>query len=544
MRYALLSVYNKEGIVEFAQGLVHLGWGLIASGGTAKVLQAAGLPVRDVAEFVGGGPILGHRVVTLSREIHAALLANDTPEDNAELERIGVPRIELVCVDLYPVQLAIKGGKSRAEVRELTDIGGPAMLRAAAKGERIVICDPLDRPKILQWLKDGELARDLIIPELADKVEFTCARYSLAIAEYNSKGLYAGQIGRQVRELKYGENPYQRAALYTTDSGDPLAIPDFEQIDGQDPSYINITDLDRGLTTAVQVAAGLEVNRVPSRHIGLIVKHGNATGVAYGDTPLEVIKNMIDGNPGDAFGGVATFNFTLDLEAAKLLRRHRIEKGASARPLDGVAAPGFTEEAKARLQRESEQCRMFANPELAELKHDSLRQGRLFRQVRGGFLVQEAPQFVLDLKDERMQKLGYPATISFDPEDLLLAWAVGSTSNSNTIVLCEGQRTVAVAVGQQSRVGAANLALQRALDAKHAVLGDDNTIQLRPGVVAYSDSYFPFSDGPLVLTKAGVRAIFTSSGSIRDEEVGQAMKEAGVNFWTLPDKVCRGFFGH
>jgi len=216
MPVALLSVYHKEGIVEFAKELSALGWDILASGGTARALQQASVPVRDVATLVGGDAILEHRVVTLSREIHAGLLAR-RPEDGPEMKQLGLPYIDLVCVDLYPLQETIQTpGKSAVDVIEMTDIGGPAMLRSAAKGNRIVICDPADRRGVLDWLRDGRPNQDEFIHALAAKAEYVVADYCLASARFRSDGEYDGFISRKALECCYGENHWQSpAALYS-----------------------------------------------------------------------------------------------------------------------------------------------------------------------------------------------------------------------------------------------------------------------------------------------------------------------------------------
>ena len=193
---ALLSVYDKNGIVDFAKELVGLGWEILASGGTAKALTDAGIPVTDVASLVGGGAILGHRVVTLSREIHAGLLATDSPADVAELAKLNIPRIDLVCVDLYPLKEEIaKPGSTRESVIEKTDIGGPTMIRSASKGRRIVICDPKDRMKVVEWLKAGKPDEHNFINSLCAKSEAVVADYCLTSARYHSQGTLDGQVG-------------------------------------------------------------------------------------------------------------------------------------------------------------------------------------------------------------------------------------------------------------------------------------------------------------------------------------------------------------
>lgn len=285
MPTALLSVYHKEGIVEFAGELRKLGWNLIASGGTALVIKEAGLPVRDVAELVGGGAILGHRVVTLSREVHAGLLATTSAEDTAELRRLGIPYIDLACVDLYPLEKAIAAPDATTEsVIEATDIGGPTMLSSAAKGRRIVICDPADRQVVIDWLKGGQKDVKEFVTALAAKADFTVARYRLMSAHYHSQGYYDGMLGSVHAVCKYGENAWQTpAALLSRATDGPLALDKFKVVAGAAPSYNNYCDLDRLLQTMTHVAAAFDVNRGKVPYIALGCKHGNMCGAAIGD---------------------------------------------------------------------------------------------------------------------------------------------------------------------------------------------------------------------------------------------------------------------
>lgn len=206
-------MYNKTGIVEFARELVALGWNLFSSGGTAKAITAAGVPVSDVATLIGGKAILGHRVVTLSRQVHAGILARATKDDLTELESEGIPWIGLVCVDMYPLKEEIgKSGSTSESVIEKTDIGGPTMLRSAAKGRRIVMCDAADRPRVIEWLKAGEPDKDAFLTGLVAKAEAVVADYCLASATYHGHGEYAGVVGKRVIPCRYGENGYQTPA--------------------------------------------------------------------------------------------------------------------------------------------------------------------------------------------------------------------------------------------------------------------------------------------------------------------------------------------
>lgn len=530
MKTALLSVYDKTGIVEFAQELVSLGWQLLASGGTAEALVAGGVPVKDLAEIVGP-PILGHKVVTLSREVHAGLLASDLEIE--ELERLSLRRIDLVCVYLYPLQAEIaKPGSTLASVTGKTDIGGPTMLRSAAKGRRIVIGDPADRGRVLEWLQSGQPNEIEYLEELAGKAEMIAAAYGLASARYISKGKYDGMVGELFRTCAYGENAWQSdAALYSAGGDDPLALNRFELVAGAPPSYNNYCDLDRLLQTASHLAAGYSLNFSGTPLLAVGVKHGNACGAAITIRPISAVEGMIDGDPQAIFGGLVLLNFPVDNGIAERLLEYRMPAG-KRRVLDGIVAPNFTADAVERLRRKGDKCRFLANPALLYLEHISLDTAPRFRQTRGGFLKQPNYTYVLDFSDARLLKTD--VLTAEQRRDLLLAWAVGATSNSNTITLVRDGKLLGNAVGQPARVDACRLAVARAAAAGH------NLLQAR----AYSDSFFPFPDGPEVLYRAGVNTILASSGSIRDAEVRAACQANGVDLCLIPDAVGRGFFGH
>ncbi len=529
-RTALLSVYSKAGIVEFARELVRLGWDILASGGTAKVLQEAKVPVRDVAELVGK-PILKHRVVTLSREVHAGLLATTTQIDLEELESLGIPFIDLVCVDLYPLAEEIfRFGSTCESVIEKTDIGGPTMLRSAAKGRRIVIVDPGDRTYVLAWLQNGEPDRELFIMALAAKAEYVVAGYCLASAKYHGGGTYDGVLGTRVRTCAYGENAWQTpAALYSTGGSDPLALDKFTLARGADPSFNNLVDLDRLLQSISHIGAAFILRNGAVPYIAVGAKHGNPCGAAISSHEKhDAIRDMVMGDPRAILGGLVIMNFALDEGDVELLLTYRHAEGR--RRFDGVIVPAVTPAALAALKRKGDKCRVFVNPALQELL--DLDRAPRKRYVRGGFLVQPNYAFVIDLEDQEIEAVG-----NLEPQqarDLTLAWAVGCTSNSNTITLVRNGRLIGNGVGQQDRVTAAEVAVKRARDAGHDV----------EGAVAYSDSFFPFPDGPLVLIEAGVKAILTSSGSINDVETRRVCADHGVALRMVPDKKGRGFFGH
>ena len=538
MPTALLSVYHKEGIVEFATQLLELGWDLLASGGTARVLIEAGLRVRDVAELVGGEAILGHRVVTLSREVHAALLATDSAKDVAELKQLGIPRIELVCVDLYPLEKAIGAQDATAEsVIEKTDIGGPTMLNSAAKGRRIVICDPADRQRVINLLGGGDAdAIEFFRSALIAKAYMTVAEYLLLSARFHSEGRYDGVLGHMRSECQYGENAWQTpAALFTCATDDPLALDKFDLMAGTPPSYNNWCDIDRLIQTMTHIAAAHYVNRGNVPYIALGCKHGNMCGAAIGNDPRTAMLRMVSGDPLAIFGGLVMTNFIVDDRLAEVMLTHRVQSDGR-RILDGVAAPGFTQEAIDLLKRKKDKCRFLANPALTDLNQESLDIASRFRPVRGGLLRQPNYTFVLDLEDEQLRCYGRELR-EFSPfaqNDVLLAWAVGSTSNSNTVTLVRAGQLLGNGTGQQDRVACCSLAVDKAWRADHGLRD----------CIAYSDSFFPFPDGPGVLAQAGAKIILASSGSVKDEEIIAFCMSKGVNLWLIPDKQARGFYGH
>src|SRR5208337_1636701 len=532
-KVALLSVYHKKGIVEFAKALVALGWRILASGGTAKTLSEAGISVQDVASLAGGQAILGHRVVTLSREVHAGLLARVTEEDTKEMKRLGIPYIDLVCVDLYPLHDEIKKpGSTMESVIEKTDIGGPTMLRSAAKGRRIVICDPADRQFVIEWLQKGQPDKDKVITMLCAKAEYIVSEYCLASARYHSAGELDGLVGTKILTCKYGENGYQTpAGLYSRGTDDCLALDKFKQVAGDSPSYNNLCDIDRLLQTVTHIAAAFTFNFTALPNIAVAVKHGNPCGASVGKKIDDTLKKMIIGDKRAIFGGLVMTNFHIGAKEAKILLTYEMDKG-KRRLLDGIIAPSFDKEAVKMLERKGDKCRFISNSALANLGQSGLDSAPRFRYVRGGFLKQPNYSYVPDLSTSELEKIGNIK--DRDYPDILLAWAIGSTSNSNTVALVKGGYLIGNGTGQQDRVGGCKLAISRAKDAGHET----------KGAVAYSDSFFPFTDGPQVLAKAGIKIFFASSGSVMDKDVKAFCLKKNISLVLIPDKVGRGFFGH
>jgi phosphoribosylaminoimidazolecarboxamide formyltransferase/IMP cyclohydrolase len=549
---ALLSVYDKTGIAEFAKGLNDLGWQIYASGGTAKAVQDAGIDVTDVSSLVGGDAILGHRVVTLSREISAGLLADKaSQEDLDEMSKLGLPIIDLVCVDMYPLEEAInKQGSTKAEVVLQTDIGGPTMLRSAAKGRRIVLSHVSQRQPVLEWLKAGKPDEEAFLDELCARAEYEVARYVTTSAQYLSGTEVSSLVARVNAPTKYGENPQQAEAAFYADNRvavDPLGLDQFGHVQGMERSFINMTDIDRLLQTVTHAAAGFDKNFGLIPYIAVGVKHGNACGAAIGGSPVEAVQKMLTGDTRAIFGGVVMINDEINKEVAEALMHFAME-GDRPRLLDGVIGSSVTDEALEILSRNK--LRVVVNPALGDLGMHSLDTSRRLRPVRGGTLEQPNYDFVIDLSADYMQTHGEVS--DQQKRDMILGWAVGATSNSNTISLVKSGQLIGNGVGQQDRVGAGQLALTRTTneipeltevgDSIHLTVKLDR--QKLAGAVAYSDSFFPFPDGPELLAKAGIKAILTSSGSVGDEAVTKTLTDAGVSVMMVPDKIGRGFYMH
>ncbi len=531
---ALVSVWDKTGIERFARELSGLGWKIYASGGTARVLKKAGVEVTDVSELSGGGEILGHRVVTLSREIYAGILADNSKDHKKELEKLGIPRIDLVCVDMYPLADEINDKKSTEEsIIEKTDVGGPTLLHAAAKGRRIAVSRPQQRDEVINWLKQGRPEEKKFRKKLAAIAEYEVADYMVTSANYLGGKHIAGLMSERVAAPNYGENPWQGGAgLYLSKHiDDPLGIGKFELKDGIPLSYNNYTDVDRLLQTAAHIAAGLERNFKDVPKIALGAKHGNLCGAGIDDDPKKAIEKMLDGDQRAIFGGSVLLNFPITKEIASTIMTYKMDKGK--RILDIIIAPAVDDGALDLLERKSGKLRLLANPELAKLSEDSIDRTQRIRHIRGGRLKQDNYTFIYDFKHPDILWSGKKASAR-QSKDMIIAWAIGTTSNSNTICIVKNGQLLSNGVGQQDRVTSAELALMRANNARHDLKGSS----------AYSDSFFPFPDGPKMLAEAGVKAIITTRGSIRDDEVAKELTSAGVSLCTMPDKLARGFFGH
>ena len=541
-RRALLSVTDKTGIAELGRALVERGWELLSTGGTAGVLREAGLTVTDVAEVTGHPEMLDGRVKTLHPAVHAGLLARrEKGTDMTALEEHGYRAIDLVAVNLYPFRETVaQGDVPVAKAMAKVDIGGPTMIRAAAKSHRDVwvVVDPADYARVLEALdEDGDGAE--LRRALAAKVFRHTNSYDGAIADY-LEGLdgeatasdsgpgecFSVSLERK-QLLRYGENPDQKAAFYSY-PGEPVGLAGLEQLHGKELSYNNYLDLDGALLALAPFA----FSRTPAV---AIIKHTTPCGLAVGENVVEAYEKALRTDPVSAFGSVIAVNRAVDLEAATKIGELFVEC---------VVAPLFDDDARLALQRKKN-LRLLtypgvpgplaAEPEdeawgaLAEAdraagrflaEHGRLPMAYSYRSVYGGLLVQSPtePPFYSDsgaawkVVTERSPEVG-------EADDLRFAWAASLAVKSNAIVLAKSGATIGIGAGQMSRVDSARIAVQKAADAGLAL----------EGVVLASDAFFPFRDGVDAAAEAGVVAIVQPGGSVRDEEVIDAANEHGIS---------------
>jgi len=505
VRRALLSVYDKLGVVELARALHGLGIELLSTGGTAKLLESSGLPVRRVADTTGFPEMLDGRVKTLHPVIHAGILAvRDNPRHMSDLAANGIATIDLVVVNLYPfAATAEKPGSSLEDVVEMIDIGGPSMVRGAAKNwEHVgVVVDAADYPAVLAALTaTGALPREMRLALSAKAFAHTSA-YDGAVAGYLSRaGRSAAPAPEglpdvlalnfpKARELVYGENPHQRGALYR----DPLAsganVGSARQLQGKPLSFNNLLDFDAALSLAMDLGAGSCV----------IVKHGNPCGAGMGAGPAAAFANALACDPTSAFGGVIASAGEIDAAAAAAIAEAFYE---------GVIAPSFSEEARATLAKKK-------NLRLLELgpRERYRREGLDLRRIQGGLLAQDWDQPDPPIREGRVVTARRPDDAEWAA--LQFAWTVVRHVKSNAIVYADATRTIGIGAGQMSRVDSARLGIQKAL------------VSLRGAAMA-SDAFFPFRDGLDVAAEAGITAVVQPGGSIRDDEVVAAADERGL----------------
>jgi phosphoribosylaminoimidazolecarboxamide formyltransferase/IMP cyclohydrolase len=497
---ALLSVSDKRGIVDFARGLTELGVEIVSTGGTAAALQEAGLEVRPIDDFTGFPEIMDGRVKTLHPKLYAGLLAvRDNEQHLAQAEEQNIEFVDLVCVNLYPFErTAAKRGVSEAEVIENIDIGGPTMLRAAAKNHAYaaVVVKPESYDAILEELRDagGTLSMPTRESLAAEAFAYT-ARYDTAIARWfaeKSEDFPPLMIRayEKVVDLPYGENPHQRAAFYGQVGTRMNVLSQVKQHHGKQISYNNILDLD----SARAMVRDFEVPACA------IVKHNNPCGVALGATAQQAYEQAFACDPMSAYGGIIALNRKVDKATAEKLHQQFIEV---------LIAPGYDDDALAVLTQK-QNIRILEDQErrLPALGEPDI------RQVTGGLLVQDRD----NSRDERetMEVVTERRPTEEQWSDLLFAWRVARHVKSNAIVLARGLATVGIGAGQMSRVDSVRLAVEKA------------QVPDLTGSALASDAFFPFGDSPGPAIEAGVTAIIQPGGSVRDDDVVAAAEAAGL----------------
>ncbi|MFD2765751.1 bifunctional phosphoribosylaminoimidazolecarboxamide formyltransferase/IMP cyclohydrolase [Micromonospora eburnea] len=504
IRRALVSVYDKTGLVELARALHEAGVEIVSTGSTASTIAGAGVPVTPVEQVTGFPEILDGRVKTLHPKIHGGLLADLRKDAHAaQLAEHGIAGIDLLVSNLYPFQATVASGASQDECVEQIDIGGPAMVRAAAKNHAsvAVVTEAAAYPALLAALAEGGFTlaqrRALAARAFAD-----IAEYDVAVADWFAAGLapaadgwpeFAGLALRRQAVLRYGENPHQAAALYA-DPASPAGLAQARQLHGKEMSYNNYVDAD---------AAWRAANDFPGQPAVAIIKHANPCGIAVGTDVAEAHRRAHACDPVSAYGGVIAVNRPVSVELARQVAEIFTEV---------LVAPGFEPGAVEILQAKKN-IRLLHAPEFDPLPAE-------WRQVTGGVLVQLRDRVDAEGDDPANWRLAAGEAVDEATlRDLGFAWRAVRAVKSNAILLAKEGATVGVGMGQVNRVDSARLAVSRA--------GADRA----RGSVCASDAFFPFADGPRILIEAGVRAIVQPGGSIRDDETIAACKEAGVTMY-------------
>jgi phosphoribosylaminoimidazolecarboxamide formyltransferase/IMP cyclohydrolase len=505
IKQALISVSDKTGIVEFARELSHLGVAILSTGGTAKLLKDAGLAVTEVGDYTGFPEMLDGRVKTLHPKIHAGILARkDHPEHMAAMEKAVIPTIELVVVNLYPfTQTVARPDFTFDEAIENIDIGGPAMVRAAAKNYKsvAVVTDPADYALVLTEIKSSGAVSPEYRFRLACKAFSHTAAYDSAISNYLTS--LEGEGGERsafperlnlnfsvAQDLRYGENPHQQAAFYREPDPAPGSLASYTQLQGKELSYNNIADAD----------AAWECVKTFELPACVIIKHANPCGVAVADTPLAAYKLAFATDPTSAFGGIIAFNRVLDGAAAEAVSKQFVEV---------IIVPQITSEAQQILARK-------ANVRVLTVPFQSGSNTFDFKRVGGGLLVQTPDTLNVTAAQLKVVTKAQPTPQQL--QDLLFAWRVAKFVKSNAIVFCANGQTLGVGAGQMSRVDSARIASIKAQNAGLSLAGS----------AVASDAFFPFRDGLDVVVQAGAAAVIQPGGSVRDEEVIAAANEQGV----------------
>lgn len=502
---ALISVSDKTGVVEFAKGLVALGWEILSTSGTMKLLKESGVPVTSVSDVTGFPEICDGRVKTLHPKIHGALLARrDIPEHMKELKDNDIDTIDLVCVNLYPFRETIaKPDVTMEDAVEHIDIGGPSMLRSAAKNwESVtVVCNPADYETILSEIKaDGNTTRETRL-KLSAKAYTHTAEYDMAISTYMRaqaglpEKLFLEYDLKQ--ELRYGENPHQEAKFFASTVKEPFSLATAEQLNGKELSYNNIQDAN----------ATLNIAREFDEPFCVGVKHMNPCGSATGKTIAEAWKKAYEADKTSIFGGIVAANREIDLETAQMLKPIFLEI---------VMAPSFAPDALELL------C---TKKNLRVLKVDMSKDNTVRKQyvsMNGGMLVQDRDINTKPVSAEQCVTEAKPTAEQL--ADLEFAWKIVKHVKSNAIVVVKNGMTYGVGAGQMNRIGSAEIALKQA----QATLKEEGKDIMTEGLVLASDGFFPFNDCVALAAEYGIKAIVQPGGSIRDEDSVKLADEKGI----------------
>jgi phosphoribosylaminoimidazolecarboxamide formyltransferase / IMP cyclohydrolase len=519
VRRALLSVYEKDGVVELARGLRELGVEILSTGGTARALTEAGVELQSVEEFTGFPEMMDGRVKTLHPRLYGGVLARrDDAEHVRAAEEHGIAQIDLVCVNLYPFERTVaRPGVSAEEARENIDIGGPTMIRAAAKNHPFVavLVDPADYEPLLAELRASEGLISQATRERLAAVAFAyTARYDAAISRWFSARTYEGFPPRwassyeKVMDLRYGENPHQPGAFYAEVGAAMHLLQGVSQLHGKELSFNNLLDLSAARDLVEELSSPAEEAGEPATPPSAalaavaIVKHNNPCGCAVAAGAKEAYERAFACDPQSAYGGVIAVNRPVDVELAESLSKQFVEV---------LLAPSFAEDALAILTQKK-------NVRLLELRDWPARSsGVVEKPVLGGVLCQERDMVTETRAQMRVVTKREPTTAEW--EDLLFAWRACAHVRSNAIVLAQGGATVGIGAGQMSRVDSVRIAIEKARDAQPGLID---------GSSLASDAFFPFADGPELAAASGVTAIIQPGGSVRDEEVIAAADAAGI----------------
>ncbi|MDX8379131.1 MAG: bifunctional phosphoribosylaminoimidazolecarboxamide formyltransferase/IMP cyclohydrolase [Gallionella sp.] len=505
IKQALISVSDKSGVLEFARGLNELGVKIISTGGTAKLLAEKGIPVTEVADYTGFPEMLDGRVKTLQPKVHAGILARrDLPEHVATLAQHAIPTIDLVVVNLYPFAATIAKSDCRLEdAIENIDIGGPTMVRAAAKnhGHVAIVTDPEDYSSVLAEMQQNEAqVSDATRFDLAKKAFSYTAAYDSAISNYltavrsdGTRSAFPEQINfnfTKVQDMRYGENPHQHAAFYRELTAIDGSVANYTQVQGKALSYNNIGDAD----------ATWELVKTFEPCACVIVKHANPCGVAVADTALSAYKLALATDPTSAFGGIIAFNRSVDAASAEAVVKQFVEV---------VIAPGYSEAALQVFSAKPNVRVLIVPLSNAHNQYD-------VKRVGGGLLVQTPD--LLNVQAAQLKVVTQVQPSAEQRQDLLFAWRVAKYVKSNAIVFCKGGQTLGVGAGQMSRIDSTRIAAIKAQNAGLNLVGS----------VVASDAFFPFRDGLDMLAEAGAKAVIHPGGSMRDAEVIAAADEHGI----------------